>query len=169
MTRNCRGRRGLLRGCGFTIVECLVGLAISAILLAAVAAAFSASLTNYRENERMFWALNNARQALTRMTSEIRTGYPVDLAAPLNQCSFFTAANEDITYDFRADEQKLYLWKNTTGQKYVLCDNVKAARFDKTWNSEGTDCRSVQISLTVAKGGFEKTLAGAAVVRRCPP
>ncbi len=58
---------------GFTVVECLIGLAISAILLAAVAAAFNASLTNYRENERMYVTMNNARQALTRMTSEIRT------------------------------------------------------------------------------------------------
>ena len=65
-----------VRGRGFTLIECLMGLAISAILLVAVAVAFNASLTNYRENEDMFWAMNNARQALMRMTNEIRNaGY----------------------------------------------------------------------------------------------
>src|SRR5512134_2510895 len=88
---------------GFTIIECLIGLAISAILLAAVAVAFNASIINYRENEDMFWSVNNARQALARMTSEVRTGYfnpninPVQLTEPNTQCSFFTASDEDTT------------------------------------------------------------------------
>ena len=47
----------------------------------------------------MFWSMNNARQALTRMTSQIRTGSKVLPTDPNNRCSFFTAANEDITYD----------------------------------------------------------------------
>jgi prepilin-type N-terminal cleavage/methylation domain-containing protein len=109
---------------GFTIIECLIGLAISAILLAAVAVAFNASVTNYRENEDMFWSVNNARQALARMTSEIRIGYPIQLTEPNNQCSFITASNEDITYEFRSADHKVYLRKNTVPpQEYVLCVN----------------------------------------------
>lgn len=159
-----RGHPG--RGRAFTVVECLVGLAISALLLAAVAVAFSASLTSYRENERMFWSMNNARQALSRMTSQLRTGYAVNPAAPANQCSFFTATNQDITYEFRAADKKLYLRTNSTSQEYVLCDNVVAASFAKTPTDSGMDCKSVQISLTVEDNGSRLTLSAAAVIRR---
>jgi prepilin-type N-terminal cleavage/methylation domain-containing protein len=150
----------------FTLVECLIGLAISAILLAAVAVAFNASVVSYGENEDMFWALNNARQAMIRMTSQLRTGHTVDPIADANECSFFTAANEDITYRFVSDQRKLYLIKNATNQMYTLCDNVVGASFTKTMTDDGTDCKSVQISLTVQSGQTQRTLSAAAVVRR---
>ena len=149
---------------GFTIVELLLALAISAILLAAVAAAFNASAINYRENEEIFKTINNARQALFRMTSQLRTADAVDPAAPINECSFFTSAGDDITYRFDSDDNKLYLDKD--GNSYVLCDNVTAMSFSKTLTDEGDDCKSVQISITVASGDLERTLAAAAVVRR---
>jgi prepilin-type N-terminal cleavage/methylation domain-containing protein len=151
---------------GFTIVECLIGLAISAVLLTAVAVAFNAAAVNYRENEDMFATMNNARQALGRMTSQLRTGHLVQPSAPSNQCSFFTAANEDITYDWRSADQKLYLRMNATGQEYKLCENVTAATFTKVPTEDGMDCKAVQISLTVRSGDFQRTLAAAAVVRR---
>jgi prepilin-type N-terminal cleavage/methylation domain-containing protein len=159
-----RGQRGRRRA--FTVVECLIGLAISALLLAAVAVAFNASLTSYRENERMFWSMNNARQALSRMTSQLRTGYTVNPAAPSHQCSFWTATDQDITYEFRSADKKLYLRTNSTGQEYVLCDNVVAASFSKTPTDDGMDCKSVQISLTVEEGDSQLTLSAAAVIRR---
>lgn len=141
-------------------------MAISAVLLTAVAVAFNASAINYRENEDMFWTLNNARQALTRMTSQLRTGDNVLPTAPTNQCSFFTVANEDITYDWRSDEKRLYVKLNATGQQYKLCDNVTAASFTKIPTADGTDCKGVQVSLTVQSGRFQRTLAAAAVIRR---
>jgi len=158
---------------GFTLVELLIGLALTAILLTAVAVAFSASVTSYQENEEMFWAMNNARQALARITSQLRSGYWVNPVAASNQCSFFTSAGEDITYEFRdashtspACRNKLYLIMNATSQEYVLCDNVVAATFTKTATDDGTDCKSVQISLTVRSGDCERVLSAAAAVRR---
>jgi hypothetical protein len=143
------------------------------VLLAAVAVAFNASAISYRENEDMFWSMNNARQALARMTSEIRTGYfnpdvnPVQLTEPNTQCSFMTASDDYITYEFA--DQKIYLKKNDgTNQKYVLCDDVVAARFDKISTMNGDDFRGVQISLTIQCGGSRRTLSSAAAVRRCP-
>lgn len=155
------------RAKAFTLVECLIGLAISAMLLAAVAVAFNASVISYSENEQMFWTINNARQALARMTTQIRTGHTVDPTADANEVSFFTAANEDITYQYRSSEEKLYLIKNTVpAQEYVLCDNVVGTSFTKTMTDDGTDCKSVQISLTVESRGSRRTLSAAAVVRR---
>lgn len=153
-------------GAGFTIIECLIGLAISAVLLTAVAAAFNASITNYRENEAMYWTMNNARQALTRMTTQLRTGHAVLPTDPNNRCSFFTAANENITYEWRSNENRLYVLMNATGQAYKLCDNVTAATFTKTLTDSGADCKAVQISLTVRNGQFQRTLSAAAVIRQ---
>lgn len=157
-------------GNGFTIVELLVALAISGILLVAVAVAFNASVVNYRENENIFKAVNNARQALSRMTSQLRTANPefgaVDPTAPGNRCNMHTATNEDITYEFRAAEEKLYLITNSDGQEYVLCENVVSASFVKTPTDDGADCKSVQISLTVRTDSVQRTLSAAAVIRR---
>jgi prepilin-type N-terminal cleavage/methylation domain-containing protein len=160
----------VLRQCrGFTFVELLLVLVISSILLAAVAVAFNASVINYQENEDIFKTINNARQALCRMTSQLRTGHWVDPAAPSNQCSFYTAdadGNEPITYDYRSADNKLYLVTN--GNAYVLCDNVTAATFTKTPDGSG-DCKSVQISITVQSGpprNMQRTLSAAVVIRR---
>lgn len=155
-------------GAGFTIIECLIGLAISAILLAAVAAAFNASVINYGENEQMYQTINSARQALARMTSQLRTGHTVDPNAADNRCNFFTATNEDTSYLFNSADQRLYLITNSSGNQYVLCNNVTAATFTKTPTGDG-DCKSVQISLTVRTGDFQRTLSAAAVIRRNLP
>ncbi|MBN1506093.1 MAG: prepilin-type N-terminal cleavage/methylation domain-containing protein [Sedimentisphaerales bacterium] len=151
----------------FTLVECLIGLAISAMLLAAVAVAFNASAINYSENEEMYETINNARQALTRMTSQLRTGYFVDPSAASNRCNFFTATNQNISYLF--NNGTLYLVTNSDGRQYVLCNSVTAATFTKTPTDNGLDCKSVQISLTVRIGNFQRTLAAAAVIRRNLP
>jgi len=175
---------------GFTIVECLIGLAISAVLLTAVAVAFNASIINYRENEDMFWSMNNARQALARMTSEIRVAgyldesaippvwYGVDSDAPSNKCTFWTAGPSpelrryefrDATYADPACRNKLYLVKEATHEEYVLCDNVVNAAFTVVSCSDPSGgARSVLISLTVRSGNSQRTLAAAVVVRRVP-
>ena len=149
---------------GFTVVELLIGLAITAILLTAVAVAFNASVINYRENEKIFQSINNARQALFRMTTQLRTGDSVDPNAPSNQCSFFTADGQDITYEFRSAENKLYLVTNSN--EYVLCDNVTSMTFVGALTDDGWDCKSVQISMTVQAGGLQRTLSAAAVIRK---
>ena len=154
------------RAAGFTVVECLISLAICAMLMTAVAVAFNASLVNFRENEEMFQSINSARQALTRMTTQLRTADFVDTAAASHQCSFWTATGEDITYEFRAADKKLYLITNSDASEYVLCDNVTAASFTRTLTTDGLNCKSVLISLTVQCGASERTLSAAAVVRR---
>lgn len=156
------------RNRGFTIVEMLLVLVISSILLAAVAVAFNASVINYQENEDMFKTINNARQALFRMTSQLRTGHWVNPIDPNNRCSFFTAdadGNEPITYEYRSADNKLYLITNTDGQEYVLCENVTSMSFTKTPDGKG-DCKSVQISITVQSGDVQRKLSAAVVIRR---
>jgi prepilin-type N-terminal cleavage/methylation domain-containing protein len=161
---NSRGPVGHARG--FTLVETLLALAISALLLAAVATAFNASVINYRENQTLYENLNGARQAMLRMTTQLRTGYSVDPAAGATQCNFFTAADEDITYVYRSNVHQLILITNDDAHEYVLCDHVTGLTFTKTLTAAGTDCKSVRISMTVQVGDHSQTLSSAAVIRR---
>ena len=155
---------------GFTLVELLLALAISAMLLAALGAAFNASAMNYRENEKIFKTINNARQALFRMTRQLRTANGVDPSAPNNECTLMTDGNEDITYRFNNADGKLYLVTNDDllDDDYVLCENVTAMTCTKNAVLEDTTwvVKSVQISITVSCDDMERTIAAAAVVRR---
>jgi len=151
---------------GFTIAELLIALAITGLLLVAVAVAFNASITNYRENEDIFKTINTARQALLRITSQLRTADAVDPNAPNNECSLFTADGEDITYQYRSADNKLYLITNSDGQEYVLCDNVTAMTFKKDTAAGDAYVKSVQISMTVESGNVQRTVSAAAAVRR---
>ncbi|MGB2863587.1 MAG: prepilin-type N-terminal cleavage/methylation domain-containing protein [Sedimentisphaerales bacterium] len=155
---------------GFTVAELLIALAISAMLLVAVAVAFNASAVNYRQNEDIFKVVNSARQALCRMTSQLRTASAVDPDAPNNECTMLTAANENITYRYNSGDNTLYLITNDdlSDSDYVLCDNVTAMTCTKRWVIEDAMkiVQSVQISITVASSNVEKTISAAAAIRR---
>lgn len=154
----------------FTVAELLIALAISAILLAAVAVAIQGSVINYEQNEDIFKAINSARQALFRITTQLRTANAVDPNEPSNQCTFLTVDGENITYDYRSADQKLYLITNSDGQEYLLCDHVTAMTFTRNTfvdTEDGfTKVKSVQINMTVTCGDTQKTISSAAVVRR---
>jgi len=157
-------------GFGFTIVELLLSLAIAAMLLASVATAINASFTNYRENEDMFKAINNARQALLRITNDLRTADAADPASPANECSLITANGDDITYRYNSGDNKLYLITNydLSDPDYVLCENVSAMTFTRQTfiDDSQTKVKSVQVSITVSSGNAQQKISGAAVIRR---
>ena len=154
----------------FTIAELLVALAIMGILLAAIAVAFNASIINYRENESTFEAANAARQALFRITSQLRTASAVDPNAPANECTLIAANGDDITYRYDSGDDKLYLITNADlfDSDYLLCDNVTAMTFTRNTATEGplTYVKSVQISITVESGNVQQTFSAAVVIRR---
>jgi len=145
MNQRKRHRR-FTRRAAFTMIECLLGLAISALLLTAVAVAFNASLVNYRENERMYETANSARQALTRITTQLRTADAVNPASPANECSFITAEGWDITYEFRAADNALYL-RLDDGTEYEDFDPEKGK-----WNTATFENRLASISEVVRRG-----------------
>jgi len=155
---------------GFTIVELLLALVITSILLATIATAFNASIINYRENEDIFHVINSARQSLFRITSQLRTADAVDPNSPANECTLITAGGDDITYRYNNADNKLYLITNddSTDPDYVLCDNVTAMTFTKdTMIIESIEkVKSVQVSITVARGNVERKISAAAVIRR---
>ena len=151
---------------GFTIAELLLALAITGVLLAAVAVAFNASITNYRQNEHIFKTINSARQTLSRITSQLRDANSVNPDSPINECALETSDGNFETYRYNNSDNKLYLDANSNS--YVLCDNVTSMTFKKNAVTEGGQrkVKSVQISMTVASGNVRRTLPAAAVVRR---
>ena len=152
---------------GFTIAELLIALAISAILLTAVALAFQSSMMNYTENEDIFKTINGARQSLCRITTQLRTAQAVDPCSPGNQCVFVTPDNQTLTYDYRSADNKLYLISG--GTDYLLCDNVTNMTFTKDTFIDSDSLlsvKSVQISMTVRNGNVENTISAASVIRR---
>jgi hypothetical protein len=148
----------------------LLALAITAMLLAAVAVAFNASAVNYRQNEDIFKTVNGARQALYRITTQLRTATAVDTNSPGNECTLITAASENITYRYNSGDNKLYLITNgdLSDDDYVLCDNVTAMTFTRTTAVEESVVyvKSVQISMTVVSGDVQRTASAAAVIRK---
>ncbi|MCH8120351.1 MAG: type II secretion system protein [Planctomycetes bacterium] len=153
---------------GFTIVELLLALAIAGILLAAVATAFNASIINYRENEDIFKAINSARGALLRITSQLRDANSVNPDSPDNECALETADGDFVTYQYNNVDNKLYLIDSSPGSPYVLCDNVTDMTFtkDTVFIESIEKVRSVQISIRVTRGNAQRKISAAAVIRR---
>jgi prepilin-type N-terminal cleavage/methylation domain-containing protein len=158
---------------GFTLAELLITLAVTAMLLTAVAVALNASVISYRQNEDIFNSINSARQALFRITTQLRTAEAVATDDPANQCTLLIGnppSTSSITYKYDSSDNKLYLITNDdlSDDDYLLCDNVTGMTFTRQTVTEDelTYVKSVQISITVARGNVQKTLSAAVVVRR---
>jgi prepilin-type N-terminal cleavage/methylation domain-containing protein len=163
-------KKNSVRG-AFTMVELLIALVVVGILLAGLTVALNASIVNYNKNEAIYRGINEARQALTRMTTQIRTGL-VDPNNIANEQVCTVRVNEgaivkDYTFYFDSANKRLCLEIDETPPAYTLCENVSAITFKKELNGDTPhDVKSVRISITVSDGGVKQTLAGAAVVRK---
>lgn len=161
------------KSAAFTIVEILIALAITAALLTAVAVAFNASVINYGENEDIFIAINSARQAMSRITTQLRTANSVKHDAPANECSMELPDGQFVTYRYDSTDEKLYLVTdedndNIPETDYVLCRDVNSMTFTKEvfFDNGQPKVKSVQISLTVSSGDVKQKLSAASVIRR---
>lgn len=155
---------------GFTIVELLMSLVILAMLMATVALAFNASVINYTANKDMYRAMNTARQALLRITSDIRMAVNVDATTAANLCSIDYDGNvgngAEATYNFDSANKvlNLTLANVTNAGTYVLCEDVSAMTFTKT--PATGNAKNVRITMTVTVGDESQTVSTAAVIRR---
>lgn len=160
----------------FTIVEMMMSLVILAMLMTAVAIAFDASVTNFNANQGLYKTVNTGRQALLRITNDLRTAQAVALIgtggdADNSECSIVLADGSDVTYKYDSDDDTLYYVTNddTTDDDYRLCENITSMTFNRSVNPDDTTAiRSVRIVMTITDdlGQVEKTLATASVIRR---
>lgn len=171
----------------FTLVEVLISLAVLAILMAALGVAFQGATTSYAANEGMTEVINTARQALMRITTDIRTAQgvaPVDGGAvgdvDNHQCSLIRADGTSVTYHYNTsaaasynaalDDETLFLIVNTGAGAgtYRLGDHILDMTFER--GTDGVNVRNVRIGMTVTDdtGQPPQTLHTAAVVRTLP-
>lgn len=155
----------------FTLVELMIALIITGLLMAAVATAFHASLTNYNANQDIYKASNDLRQSLLRMTTQLRTATAVNSTTSNDRCTLITSTGSDITFQYVPNDAKIYLITNddASDADYTLCENVTAATFNKTTDIDelgATYVKTVDISITVSEGSGERTLSSAATLRK---
>jgi prepilin-type N-terminal cleavage/methylation domain-containing protein len=151
----------------FTIAELIIALAITGLLLAAVATAINASAINYAENEDMSQVTIAARQLLSRITTQLRTASAVDPAVNANECSLICDDGTQIIYRYNSDDDTVYL-VTSDNSSYVLCKDITAMTFDKqtVLSDSVTYVKSVQITMTIQRGSTIKNLAAATVIRK---
>jgi len=164
---------------GFTIVEVMLSLVILAVLMTAVAFAFDAAVTNYQANKGIYETVNRGRQALLRITNDLRTANIVALEVDdspnqNSQISLFDRNDNNIRYRFDSTDNKLYYDDIDNGNSYVLCEHVTLGTFNRTEHEierNGTPEQAVRdvrivLSVTDDTGDVSRTLAAATLVRK---
>lgn len=162
--------RRLTRRAGLGLVEAMVALAITAALLTAVAAAFSASTAAINENDEFFTSMQTGRVALNRILTQVRRGAVDDNSTSIN-LHLLTDAGTDVTYKFDSANKQVTMTKKTAGVDtvYTLAKNVTAASFDC---QSGTDYAGrtcvvrVAVQLTVKVNNNTTLLSGTGAPRR---
>lgn len=143
------------RSSGFTLVELLLGLAISAMLLAAIAAAVHASLMSYQENEKSASLTQTARAVLNRLVNDVRTAQAVTSTEtsltiiPPDNGSGIT----EVQYDFTGGQLLYRVTQNGTQSSHVLVDGPAGAGANEAQISAFTVLREVGLDWQ----GFECT------------
>jgi type II secretory pathway pseudopilin PulG len=157
---------------GFGIVEALISLSISALLLTAIAAAFSVSASAINNNDRFFQATQTARVGLNHLLTEIRRG-SVDEAWSEHEITLITGGDtpQERIYRYLPDQQQLVmiLSADPTAHPYVLARQVTDLTFsvDMGTDYNNAPCVArVNLSLTVRVGQNDIRLSGAAAPRR---
>ena len=161
------------RRVGLSIVEVMISLAIVAMLLTAVAAAFTASSDLIDHNDQFFRASQAGRVSMNQMLTQIRRATDVGVAGNDIGVNYTDPNNvdRDVTYRYDPANKRLLLITNdiTTDPDYHLANNVTACTFsaETATDEAGVDHTvRVTISMTVAVQDNQIRLSGSAAVRR---
>ncbi len=153
---------------GYTLIELLAGIFLSAILLAELYSVFTSQQVVFSAQEQVAEMTQSTRAALDLMTREIRlagyktttgtfngiqtaTLHTIRVLADLDQNGDTSGPNEDITYTY--DSASLQIWRN--GATLPIADNITDLSFlytladgSTTTNpSNPADIRKVKISI----------------------
>lgn len=153
--RRTRGRRRA----GLSLVETMISLAITATLLTAVAAAYSASTKAIQVNDQFFRASQSARVCVNQLLAEIRQCSIVEVSS--GNLNVLTATGEAKTYRYDAAAQRLLLSVTDVNgtTDHTLGSNISSL----TFAGNGSN---VSIAITVTAGTNTVTLGGSCTPRR---
>ena len=152
---------------GFSLIELMAALGISAIVLTAITSTFISQTRSYNTQEQINAMQQNARVAMDMITREIRmAGYntndsltfdgitynagQIRIQANINGDTDTGDANEDITYAYDAADDTIE--RTTGGSTEVLVDNIDTFTFaylDEDGNATTTSTLIRQIQITV--------------------
>jgi Tfp pilus assembly protein PilW len=124
VARRGAGRRGL------SIVELMLSLAVSGMLLTAVAAGAWAAVGATQGNDQFVRASHVSRVCMDQMTTQLRRCDSCQVAAS-DRVEIITDTGHDWTYQYFPSTLQLKLIQNDVSGKpsYVLANNVTAATF----------------------------------------
>ncbi|HEV8605965.1 MAG TPA: hypothetical protein VGQ99_11390 [Tepidisphaeraceae bacterium] len=156
---------------GLSLAEVMISLAISAMLLTAVAAAFTASSEAIEQNDEFFRASQAARVSMNQILTEIRRANAVQVPAGNSSLSMLTFDNKDRTYSYSAATKTLKMITNDvlTDPDYRLASNCTTATFDvDTFTDSGGIKHVVRVSVTIVVqvGKNQIRLTGSAAPRK---
>jgi prepilin-type N-terminal cleavage/methylation domain-containing protein len=157
--RNSVRRRWKQRA-GLSLVEVLIALAITAMLLTAVAAAYSASAKAIEINDQFFRASQAARVSVNRICSELRQCQGGAVTPP-NTLEITTAIGQKHAYSYDSVNKRLLLTVGAAPDSvtYPVASNVQSLTFF-------SDGDSVGMNIVVAVGNNNVVLNGSAIPRR---
>jgi Tfp pilus assembly protein PilW len=149
----------LRRTRGLSLVEALISLAITAMLLTSVAAAFHASTAAIEMNDQFYRASQAARVSLNQIMTQVRKCQS-GVVAP-SSLTLTTETGQDRTFALSGTDltMTLILPGDTTASTFKLASNVKTLQFS-------TDGKSISMLVTVLVGDNQVTLCGSAFPRR---
>lgn len=164
---------------GMTLPELLVSLAITAMLLTALAVAVNATMTSYTTNQDMATATVSSRNALRQMCRTIRSAWnepdnPIGVNDDGTTCSLVDAGGRNIIYRYDADAQQLQININGSDDWYGLVDGVLpvvdgdaifVATAPPAGGWPGGTVGRVVIRFRVVAGDISRSVSAAAVPR----
>jgi hypothetical protein len=156
-----RGRRGL------SIAELMLSLAVSGMLLTAVAAGTWAAVGATQGNDQFVRASHVTRICMDQMTTQLRRCDSCQVAAS-DRVEILTDTGHDWIYQYFPSTKQLKLIQNdVTGKpSYVLANNVTAATFTADMSADGTKVVRVAIVMSVQVGNTVVTVNDTVAPRR---
>lgn len=151
---------------GLSLAEVMISLAISAMLLTAVAAAFTASSEAIEQNDEFFRASQAARVSMNQILTEVRRANPVD-AVNSNSKDLAMVGHDGNPRDYIYDSvnKKLKLDTHTPGKpQYTLASNCNDATF--AYDIIAGQVQRVSVTMIVQVGKNTIRLTGSAAPRK---
>ena len=151
---------------GLSLAEVMISLAISAMLLTAVAAAFSASSEAIEQNDTFFRASQAARVSMNQILTEVRRANPVDAVnSKANDLAMVGHDGNPRDYIYDAASKKLKLDTHTPGKpQYTLASNCTNATF--TYDIVSGQVMRVSVTIIVQVDRNTIRLTGSAAPRK---